>query len=161
MKFPKPTPQPKVARVRAQTRERAARRRKNIRTEQGAKAVVRARDVRCRFPLCRCHERGLALEVAHFRHKSMGGNPTMDRTTPDIMILVCSLRHQHGLWSMHRRTIFPWALTPDGFDGPVAWFVHKNDDVGWWCVWIESEPGVGREVSYQARFFLQGIAEAI
>jgi hypothetical protein len=56
----------------------------------------------------------------------MGGNPAGDRSTPDRMILLCTHRHQDGAVSLHKGTLWAKPLTPDGYDGPVAWFVDAD-----------------------------------
>ena len=87
---------------------------------------VRERDRKCRFPLCACGRFRLRLEVSHQKHRGMGGNPSMDRTTPESMILVCSARHKENRVSLDRGTLRWRALSDRGAEGPVAWDVDLN-----------------------------------
>ncbi len=94
---------------------------KNAEDEQ--MRAARRRDKYCRFPLCGCKAFALRLEVAHLHHRGIGGNPKLDRTTPDILMLVCSARHKENRMSLDRGTIRWQPLTDQGADGPVAWAV--------------------------------------
>ena len=102
---------------------RAAKRRKRDAAERASKAKVRQRDVVCRFPLCRCLRTGRppTWEVSHSEHKGMGGDPTGDRSTPDKMVLLCSIRHRISRFSIDRCGIRWRPLTDAGADGPIAW----------------------------------------
>lgn len=126
-----------------------SRRRERKQNEDGAKAEVRKRDkFRCRFPLCGCGKLKLPLEVSHDFHKGIGGNPKGDRSTPEIMVLLCNHRHQYGKVSRHAGTLRALAQTGDGYNGPVTWQV-EGSALGmpeWDGQWIElareSSPGV-------------------
>ena len=91
--------------------------------EKHAKLEVRRRDKHCRVPGCGCRLRGLPLEVAHLHHKGAGGDPTLVRTMPEQMVLVCRQRHQDGVVSLHRGTLRCEPLTEQGCNGPVRWLV--------------------------------------
>lgn len=122
--------------------------------ERAAKQEVRDRDRNCRFPLCRCRDlwkyaTGKALvnfmpTVSHDFHKGMGGDPTGAVSIPSLMVLLCMWRHQNAPVSRHAGTLKSRYLTPDSYDGPVAWLVDlKALYPGMYSapVWVE----VGRE----------------
>lgn len=109
----------RTARKKAERKVRVER----ITKEDREKAHARKRDKFCRFPLCGCRKLGLALQVAHKRHKGMGGNPAGDRSDRKILILLCSHRHQHGRISLHAGTLVAHPLTLAGYDGPVKWMI--------------------------------------
>jgi hypothetical protein len=99
--------------------------------EQTAKRDVRRRErYKCRIPLCGCAKLGLVLdarlEVSHSKHKGMGGNPLGDRSVTELMVLLCSHRHQFGAISIHAGTLRVKFLTRDRFDGAVAWWIDAN-----------------------------------
>lgn len=121
-------------------RRRASKGRKLKREERDNKALVRARDGaghgramritgRCRFPLCGCHERGLFVEVAHQCHKGMGGDPTGERSQPELMICLCNWRHKEARFSVDKGNVRWVPLTDQGANGPVAWEVKLPS--GW------------------------------
>jgi hypothetical protein len=60
-------------------------------------------------------------EVAHMKHRGMGGNPTADRSLPELMILVCNWRHKVARFSLDQKTIRCLPLTERGMRGPVQW----------------------------------------
>lgn len=95
--------------------------------ETDEKAAVRRRDKVCRFPLCGCRKLGLKNEVAHLRHKGMGGNATGDRSMAEGMIYLCEHRHQHGAISLHKGTLRVVPLTDAGTRGPVAFDVDLGE----------------------------------
>lgn len=109
------------------------------RDENANKAKVRRRDKGCRFPLCGCQRLGVSplkafQEVSHDKHKSMGGNPTGDRSTTAGMVQLCKHRHQDGMFSRHKGTLRVVFLTDRGFDGPVRWEI----DLGWWLMVVHN-----------------------
>jgi hypothetical protein len=116
---------------------RAKRARASKANENANKQLVRARDVRCRFPLCRCRLRGDPLHVSHQRHKGMGGNPAGDRSLPAGMMLLCAWRHREAPVSIDRGTLRWRPLTLDGAGGPVAWDAQLP------AIPIEWRPGPG------------------
>lgn len=123
-------------------KRRAARDRKLKREERENKAFVRARDGdghghlarqtgRCRFPLCGCHERGFFVEVSHKFHKGMGGDPTGERSQPEVMICLCNWRHKEAKFSIDKKNL-RWIPIDDvaGANGPVIWEMFLLD-AGW------------------------------
>lgn len=92
------------------------------REEDANKELVRERDrYRCRFPLCPCHNFNLFLEVSHSEHKGMGGDPSGDRSAPELMILICNWRHRVSRYSIDKKTLRWRPLTADGANGLIAW----------------------------------------
>jgi hypothetical protein len=92
--------------------------------EDREKKKVRLRDKGCRFPLCGCKKLGRRLEVSHYIHKGMGGNPSGDRSLEPLMVQLCVDRHQFSNVSMHKGTLRPVFLTDENFNGPIAWEVN-------------------------------------
>lgn len=92
------------------------------------KDEVRDRDRVCRFPLCPCHRFGLFLEVSHREHKGMGGDPTGERSAPELMVLVCNWRHKESRYSIDKKTVRWVPLTDAGAKGPIAWEI--------WAPWL-------------------------
>lgn len=132
---------------------RARKKRARLRdaAERKQKQVCRDRDGGCRFPLCGCRQYGVA-EVAHLKHKGMGGNPAGDRSVPELMICLCGWRHREGQISMHRETLTWEPLTDQGANGPVRWLVRGRTlfvpfvETGmlpseWWELARETAPG--------------------
>lgn len=111
-------------------KEKHSRQRERQAAEDDNKARVRNRDRRCRFPLCGCHALKLALkafpEVSHSKHKSMGGNPSGDRSLAELMVYLCKHRHQDGPVSRHKGTMRALPLTTSGYDGPVSWQLEAD-----------------------------------
>lgn len=120
------TSNPKPSRTARQLQTRKRRRdRKNAEGEN--KKQARKRDLhRCRFPLCGCRRLGLPLEVSHDRHKGMGGDPTGERSSRELLILMCAHRHQHGAVSFHKGTLRTRYLSPAKNDGPIAFEVDLD-----------------------------------
>ena len=81
----------------------------------------------------------------------MGGNPAGDRTIPELMILLCYWRHQHGRIAVDKGGIRWAALTADGANGPIRWYIDTEalwdelrpvvDQRGWIELARESRPG--------------------
>jgi hypothetical protein len=112
----------------ALTKERTVRRAGRRKVEKTGKALVRARDRRCRFPLCLCRLRGYALHVAHLRHKGSGGNPRGDRSAADRMILLCAPRHRESPYSVDKGTLRVVPLNPaGGTAGPCIYEARVED----------------------------------
>jgi hypothetical protein len=62
--------------------------------EKEAKALVRQRDGgQCRVPGCTNLKHGWAPNVAHLLAKGMGGDKNLDRTKPELMLVLCALHH--------------------------------------------------------------------
>ena len=106
---------------------RATKRQERDAKEEKNKREVRRRDKRCRFPLCGCHRFKLALHVAHLAHKGMGGDPDGERSLPPYMIQVCIARHREHHFSLDKKTIKCEPLTNLGTNGPVRWWVRRDD----------------------------------
>lgn len=87
--------------------------------------LVRLEDAYCRFIGCDC-EKFLNLEVAHLRHRGAGGNPTGDRSTPDLMILFCKKRHQTGRISIDKGTLDVRPLTAQGTRGACSFWIDRR-----------------------------------
>lgn len=100
-------------------RKRAERQHKE--REREVMAAVKAEDGhRCRVPGCRYSL--LRVEVAHEKHRGMGGNPTEDRTVPEVLIALC-LRH-HQAYDKGDLEIEP--RTERGLRGPCAYTDHSS-----------------------------------
>lgn len=94
---------------------------KLVQQERQNKEKVRKRDKGCRFPLCGCKKFRRHTEVSHSEHKGMGGNPAGDRSTPELMILLCPFRHKENRFSIDQGTLRWRPLTENGANGPVVW----------------------------------------
>lgn len=92
--------------------------------EERKKREVRLRDKYCRFPLCGCRKFGLAPHVSHSKHKGAGGNPTGDRSAPELMVLVDAARHRENRMSIDRGNVRWDGLTKNGSNGPIRWWVN-------------------------------------
>lgn len=93
------------------------------RQENTHKQIVRDRDVLCRFPLCPCQRFNLFCEVSHHFHKGIGGDPTGERSTPALMLLICNWRHKEARISIDKKSLRWEPVTFAGADGPIAWSV--------------------------------------
>lgn len=91
------------------------------REENANKQQVRDRDRVCRFPLCPCKNFDLFLEVSHSEHKGMGGDPTGERSAPELMVLICNWRHRLSRYSIDRKTLRWRPLTAAGANGLIVW----------------------------------------
>lgn len=96
------------------TAERRRKARKHKATETAIMREARSRDGhRCRY----CHSRD-GTQVAHFKHRGMGGNPRGDRTILAGLVTLCQTHHQ-----MFDGTHGPVTLTvqcgPDGANGAI------------------------------------------
>ena len=107
-------------------KRRAAKARLRKLEERAAMQQVRERDVRCRFPLCARQE---PLETSHQRHRGMGGNPALDRSTTALMVLVCHSHHQGPRYSLDAKTVRWVPMTSAGADGTIRWEVFGP--LGW------------------------------
>jgi hypothetical protein len=74
-----------------------------------------------------------------------------------LMVLLCTHRHQHGRISRHAGTLRSVYLTPDGYDGPVAWEIEMGGE--WFEVARESTPGVLEPLNPQQERILHLLAE--
>lgn len=93
---------------------------------------------RCRFVQCDCRRYNLFLEVSHLTHKGMGGDPTGERSQPDVMLLVCNWRHKESKYSIDKKRLRWQPLTAMGSRGPIAWEIFA--DGGWLELARESAP---------------------
>jgi len=115
--------------------------------ERNAKSLVHDRDKLCRFPLCGCHSGGYSMKdiltVSHDVHKGMGGDPSGERSQPELMLLLCKWRHQDGPVSRHRGTMRTVYLTEQKNDGPLAF------EVDLWALYpgMHERPGTWVEVA--------------
>lgn len=140
-------------------KKKRGRRKRNLTAlERANKALVRDRDGRCRFPFCGCRRRGIGMKgvltVSHDRHKGQGGDPTGDRSQPELMILLCKWRHQDGPVSRHAGTMRTRYLSPEKNRGPVAFAV----DMAAVYPGLYPEPGIWFEV---AREIERGVLGAL
>lgn len=159
--FPKPS---RTVRKKAEHDAKSSRRRDELKE----KAKVRRRDAVCRFPLCGCKRLGLPLEVSHETHKGMGSKDGV--STADQMVLLCSHRHRHGAISRHAGTLKARFVTPDRYDGAIAWYVDcevihaKLFGAGahgerWMEVARERRPGVLESLRPDQRGMLELLAD--
>ena len=99
------------------------RRAERVAHERGIMDQVKRLDRTCRYPHCEHMAKKPRLEVAHVRHRGMGGNPTGDRTTAAELITYCFIHHDeydHG-------TMYHEPLTPRGTRGPCAFYrIHQE-----------------------------------
>ncbi len=85
---------------------------------------VRERDILQRFPYTQnAITLGGPLEVAHGEHRGMGGNPSLSRTTRKTMLLLSRRRHKEHKFSVDQKSLKWEALTDDGTDGPIRWWI--------------------------------------
>lgn len=115
-------------------REGRERRKSVVAEEEAAKAYVRSKDVRCRWPHCaNCRSLKPRLEVAHLVPKGAGGSNDVGN-----LILLDFLTHQSGPSSLeqHGKRIVP--VTAQGTRGPCEFW--STDAQGQWYL-------VAREVA--------------
>ena len=129
--------------------------------ETAEKKKVRKRDKhRCRFPLCGCRKLGIRLEVSHDRHKGKWG---AEGSVAPLMVLLCFTRHQDGIVSRHKGTLRARYLTPENYDGPVAWDIAASTVGGSGDKWIEvareSAVQVLEPLTTEQRLLLEELAE--
>ena len=91
---------------------------------------ARRRDVYCRFVDCDCGREitsWRAPEVSHKRHRGMGWNPALDRTTPEELLLLCPRRHKESLWSVDQGGVYWVPMSPEkGANGPIIWLLDTT-----------------------------------
>jgi hypothetical protein len=145
---PKPTRKPverqRLARVcrrkkvKPVVKERRRKALARIQAEREAKEEVRERDQHCRWPGCDCcyafapSSIWRSLEVAHLKHKGMGGDKRLIRTQRNKMILLCRLMHQSQI-GLHSGLAKIEPMTRRGTDGLCA-FWRKQKDGSWYLV---------------------------
>lgn len=113
--------------------ERRGKKRERKLAEDRIMAAARRRDGnKCRFP--RCSYKGLIVEVAHFDHRGMGGNPSGDKTQRDLLICLCVRHHdQFDGRALPQISIDPVPVVGGvrrGTDGPCVFYVR--DETGAW-----------------------------
>lgn len=118
---PVPKPERVIDKVRRHIQRRA-----RTSAEDAIMRRVRREDRYCRFPLCGCGRLKLPLEVAHLEHRGMGGNPSLARTTPENLILLCRPRHRAHKFALDKKTIRCVSLTEAGARGPVRWLMDAT-----------------------------------
>jgi hypothetical protein len=136
--------------------------------EDRNKTLARKRDQSmCRFPRCACHQKRLVPEVAHVAPKSAGGDHGL-RSGTDNLICLCRLRHRESRISIHAGTLRVEALSVDGMNGPVRWWVNvaildnpfaKLEDADWQCVAEESSVRVLKPPTADQGALLERIKE--
>ena len=93
------------------TRARRAKSRARRQAESAIMAEARHRDDSC----CRhCGSRD-QVEVAHVKHRGMGGNPAMDRTHLAGLVTLCALHHRE----VDAKRL-KMSFGPDGANGPIV-----------------------------------------
>lgn len=95
--------------------------------EDAEKAIVRRRDKRCRFPLCKCGTYKLNYEVSHGFHKGMGGSPSGGVNIACLMVYLCRARHRASAFAVDVGTLRWRSLTPDQADDAIAWDIRVED----------------------------------
>ncbi len=114
------------------------RRKDRTNAELTAKAKVRRRDIKCRWPRCECRTMtGVPLECAHILDKSLGG----ENTTANMMLL-CRFRHQ-GKPSLHSKDLRIEPQTSAGADGLCDFYADIDGE--WVCIASERLIGVSVE----------------
>lgn len=119
MLFPKPS---KPLRL-----ERHERKRAHSSQEDFVKREAKRRDGReCRWPRCEYRKVVQPLDAAHIAAKGMGGTPDGRRNVRENLMAICRLHHQ-GRCSLHSGDLAIEPLTPQGTDGPCAFFSTDPD----------------------------------
>ncbi len=91
--------------------------------EIAVKKLVKARDIRCRWP--EKHKCRGQLEAAHLVDASLGGAMATDN-----LILLCSWVHRRGPESIHGKQLRIESETPAGADGPLSFWKRDEDASG-------------------------------
>ena len=107
--------------------ERHDRRKARVAAEDTAKRDAKRRDGRtCRWPRCEYRKVVQPLDAAHVHGKGMGGTPDGRRNVRENLMAICRLHHQ-GRCSLHSGDLHIEPLTPQGTDGPCAFFSTDPD----------------------------------
>jgi hypothetical protein len=127
LKFAKPARRAVIRKLKPAQKERRKKALALIQAERDAKEEVRERDQHCRWPNCTCtlgsynalewNMAWMAQEVAHLKHKGIGGDSRLLRTRRDLMILLCRWRHR-GPKGIDSKLAKIEPLTARGTDGP-------------------------------------------
>lgn len=136
------------------------------REEDKHKAEVRRRDKTCRVPLCGCKRFKLPMHVSHQVHKGMGGDPTGERSQPELMVYVCSARHRENVVSIDRGTLRWRAVTEAvGANGPIVWEVDRASVLlggeGWFELARERSIGAWEPLAPVQRSVLVQLAQML
>lgn len=83
-------------------------------------------DYMCRFPRCGCLKKRTHPDVAHDKHKQMGGDPLKQRSDVANLICLCPARHLESRLSLHAGTIRMEYLTDLGTRGAIRWWVDAT-----------------------------------
>lgn len=113
-----------------------------VQAEREVKALVKALDgERCRWPECEVPPDTFwgALESAHFRAEGMGGDPTLERCTPENLCCLCKFHHV-GPFGLHSGLAKMEPLTSLGMRGPVQFSRMEKGESGKWYVVGVTEP---------------------
>lgn len=105
--------------------DRAETRRGIVTGERKNKNIARSRDKKCRFPHCPwCREiKAMVPQAAHVFHaKGIGGDPTLVRSQPEDLMLLCP--PSHG--AQERGEIDVEAMTTAGSDDVCAFYVVRD-----------------------------------
>ncbi len=108
--------------------ERKLKRKAQRDKEQAAMQAAVIRDGRkCRNPRCTFKALKLPVDPAHaWQHRQMGGNPTGDRTSRQLVFALCRGCHgEHGAGVIQAEALDVDRLT----DGPLAWY-RKHAETG-------------------------------
>lgn len=100
------------------------RRQRRLHRESASEAIkrqVKARDGwACRWPHCEYASATSLLEAAHIKASGMGGDPTLQRMTPENLIAICDLHHRRAPQNLHNGGLRIEPLTRDGANGPCS-----------------------------------------
>lgn len=124
--------------------ERKRKQREHKAREASVMAAVKAADEhRCRVPGCRY--RDVPVDVAHVVHRGMGGNPSEDRTVPELLQTLCRIHHS----MFDRGDLHIEPLTRQQYRGPCAYYQSQPGDMKATLLGVESRrvESVTRSVS--------------
>jgi hypothetical protein len=92
----------------------------------------------CAWPHCEYRPKRLRIEVAHERHRGMGGDPSGERTTRDTLLSYCVIHHR--LYDLDEIDHEP--ITDQGTDGLLAFYRRHRTTGRMVCVAVEKRIGV-------------------
>jgi hypothetical protein len=124
--------------ARARHRKRLA----HVQAKRTIKAEVRVLDEnRCRWPECDAPPESFwgQIDVAHYKADGMGGDPSLERMTPDNLLLLCKFHHV-GPRGLHSGLARMEALSEDGMRGPVMFLRLERGESGRWLLAGITEP---------------------
>lgn len=114
---------------------------RKAREDAAIRAAKRRDGHTCRVPRCRYQHEAFVLDGAHMkdRHRGMGGNPSLDRTTRATVICLC--RRHHDDYDKHDALrIEP--VTAQDFDGPCEWYERDLETGQFMHIGTETRIGV-------------------